>query len=217
MAKKIVTPYEGKLISSISDVSHELRRWDSMLTESEGEITSEMEDEFAGYIQNKERMNEIILELRELYHFKMNQAERQDEMIAALERKKDQFTKSAEYYKSIIKSLVKVHGNQETTDKGKTAYYIETNVFKVRVSPSQAVEILDADAIESKYKKYSLSVKDLTKDKADILQKAIISRPDVFGDAKIESAPVKTLIKEDLEKGIEIAGAELKTNESVRL
>lgn len=217
MAKVEKKQYQGKLITSLADISHEIRRFDDALNATEGELTEELNDELEGYIQNKERLEEIMLELQQLYRYKIQQVEIQESLILNIATKKERLMKSAEFYKSTLQAIVKNHGSKDKTDKGLDKFFYETNVFKFSMSPTQSTEIIDIESIPEEYKTRSINIDNLSKEAYDKLKTALDKNGDLFPKVKVDQKADKVKIKEDITSGKDVSGAVVNTNYTFKL
>lgn len=214
---KTIKHYQGKLITSLSDVSHELIRFDKLMMDNDGELTEELNDEFEGYLQNRERLEEVMLELAEMYRFKSDQAEHQESLIQAIATKKERLSKSAEFYKTTLLNVVKKFGKKEFTDKGIEKFSYETNIFKFNASPSISTEIIDIDKVPEEFKTRSINISDLSKEAYDKLKLALDKNGNLFPKVKVDQKADKVKIKESIINKESVQGAIINTNYNIKL
>lgn len=218
MSKKVIkTPYFGRVISSLEDVSKQLMHLDAVISQNDGEVTEEIEEDVQAYIQNREHLGEILLELQQMYMFKMQQVETQDYLAGVIATKKNRLQTQAEYYKNLMIATVKRFGNNAKTPKGLDKYWYETDLFKFNVSPKQSVEITDENYIDERFISRDIIVKNLPKETYEKLLGAIQKNPITFPEYDDKEKISKTKIKEAFDAGEDVDGAELKTNYSIRL
>ena len=211
------------VITTFAEVSRELLYLNQLLEQTGGEIaeddsTDEIYVKISDYIAAHENFKDAALELKVLIEYYEGQIQKQEEIISQLARKKEVLSNKQKWFKDILKNGIMKFGEKTHTKLGLATYHLDTDIAKLKVSPSQAVELQDDFTNPNnwdnnhKYLKFDVSIKNLNN-----LEYKLISKTLEKIEFDVNVKPIKTEISKDLKQGIEIDDAELKTNYSLKL
>lgn len=142
--------------------------------------------------------------------FKTNIVNRKQTM-ADLQMKNDREQASIDYLEKTLKNVVKEFGEMKTTPTGMNSFELHASGRKIVTVPSQAVNV-DENFINEEYGFYNVSVGGLKKVEVE----AIVAAVSEVKTVKSTFVPDKAAIKEALKDGVEVIGAELLTNYSLK-
>lgn len=212
------------VITQFSEVSKDLLNLYFRLENSDGEISEEESDihvSIAEYVAAHENFNIASLEMKALIEHYEAQIQKQEELIGLIKHKKEQLEKKQSYFKTLLQSGIMRFGKQIVSKtSGLTAYHLETDLGKLKVSPSQAVEVGEEFTSEEnwienkKYLNFNISLKNLNYSDFEQI-KELIDDYINFADENVTAK--KSALKEDLKQNVEIENVHLKTNYGLKL
>ena len=178
------------------------------LVDNEGELTIEIQQQLElldSKIENKLESYKLFLE------YYQEQIDKRKLIIESLSLKNKKDTSTIEFLESKIIDTVKQLGINKKTNKNLDSYKLILDNYEFNVSPSQSVHV------DKEFKHYAYGSYKTTLVNVDsVTLEQII---DLLGtnNVKSEFVPDKKLIKENLEKGIDIELTELVTNYNLKI
>ena len=218
------------LISTVYDLSSEMKELNKLFLDNDGEITPDLEEAFTAYCSNKTNLNNVIQELRTLYNHHLANIQEQEELKGLIDRKIKKFQNSNNYYEKMIRFVISSAGTKTWTKKGLPTYLYETDVVRFTLSPSIKTNITDVEKLEDEYVNRKIEISNLDKETYEKIFN-LLDENKLSTGLKLTKTGKCTEIKEHLEsyfiKGVQsnqsqeeydnFKGAELDLNYSLKM
>ena len=178
------------------------------LVDNEGELTIEIQQQLElldSKIENKLESYKLFLE------YYQEQIDKRKLIIESLSLKNKKDTNTIDFLENKIVDTVKQLGITKKTNKYLDSYKLILDNYEFNVSPSQSVHV-DKEFINTQYGSYKTTLVNVD----SVTLEEVIN---LLGtnNVKSEFVPDKKLIKENLEKGINIELTELVTNYNLKI
>lgn len=184
----------------------------------EGEITPELEDQLKITREELEKKGINYCFMIRNLESKINMVDSEIQRISNL--RKDLEYKHNKLKETLLQALLMFGKEDKLTPKQKAegkepVKRLEFGTFRLSTRRSVSTKVTSDFLIDDKYKKANLTVKDLTIEDLRIVRDMIFEKG--YKNLNEEEKIMKTSIKEDIDKGIEVEGAELETNYSLTI
>lgn len=176
----------------------------NMLEESYGELTPEISERLS---VNQETAERAIIDLKEIYLENEGSIAAIEKEVHRLNTLKLAKTKANERVDVTMTEIIKLFGQKEIQKSGFPIYRWNFDTFKLSTRRSTRVE-LDNNFNNEKYLRNNIKIGSLNTENFNQIKNLITPLINEMNiDVSLSSEPSKTLIKKDLEEGIEIEGA----------
>lgn len=191
---------------NIYEINAEALELEALVQESNGEITPEIEERLR---INQENFNSKLDSYCKFIKYLELQIQFGESEINRIKQLIDNKTNLIEKLEHNIVESLKVFG---TKDRVKDIWRYEIGTFKLGTRTSKSVKILDENLIEDKFKKIQLS--NLTVEQKNNILEILNLNED---NSTIKEEISKTKIKEAIDAGENVIGAELTTKQSLQM
>jgi|GEM_PF-4226675 len=191
---------------NIYEINAEALELEALIQESNGEITPEIEERLRINQENFNYKLDSYCKFIKYLELQIQFGESEIDRIKQLINNKTNLIEKLEH--NIVESL-KVFG---TKDRVKDIWRYEIGTFKLGTRTSKSVKILDENLIEDKFKKIQLS--NLTVEQKNNI---LIALNLTEGEVNLKEEFSKTKIKEAIDAGENVIGAELTTKQSLQM
>lgn len=191
---------------NIYEINAEALELEALIQESNGEITPEIEERLRINQENFNFKLDNYCKFIKHLDLQIQFGESEIDRIKQLINNKTNLIEKLEH--NIVESL-KVFG---TKDRVKDIWRYEIGTFKLSTRTSKSVKILDESVIEDKFKKIQLS--NLTVEQKNNI---LIALNLTEGEVNLKEEFSKTKIKEAIDAGENVIGAELTTKQSLQM